>query len=222
MKLPWKRREKQEASSPVEVVDIGAWNGRNADAITPIARPDSLSALNHPLPFTGPDQADLRLAVTQYIAALHQAGGIDAGHHAVLDHLIDDWLAEWLERVDQEAADRRRVTMRLLSVDQANFRAASVALGDAQKEFNRLQAEFEFWTDILSGQEATLPRGAEMAPAQPSKPLLPVFKETSFLEQVTSADEAQSPAIEDDGAEDDYALTGPQNITPIDGSRATG
>lgn len=222
MKLRWKRN-KPEASTPVEVVDIGAWNGRDSDVITPISRPDSLSPLNHPLPFTGPDQADLRLVVTQYIAELHQRGALDAGHAAVLDHLIDNWLAEWLERVDQEAEDRRRVTMRLLSVDQANFRAESVALGDAQKELNRLQAEFEFWTDILSGQEAKLPRGAEATPAQPSQPLLPGFKETSFLEQVTAADEAQYPQIEDVGAEDDDdSRPDPGKVTPIPVQRETG
>lgn len=179
-----RRSPRPAPSSPVEVVDLSTWNGRGDDVLTPISRPDSLGPVPHRLPAVDPDQADIRLLVTQLIADLHARGALDAGHAAVLDHWIDAQLNGWLAVVDQQAHARRRAIEQLLAVDRANLTREALELSGLRQQQLTLEAEHRYWRDVLAGHETTPPRAAspdQVAPA-PAMPGLPDFRPHTYLD----------------------------------------
>lgn len=136
----------------VEIVDLSTWNGDGDDALTPIRRPDSLEPIAHPLPVTDPDQADLRLLVTQLIADMHARGCLDAGHARVLDNWIDEQLPGWLLAVDQQAGQRGRTAQRLKAVDGDNFRREALELLHLRQRQLTLDGAYRHWRDVLAGR----------------------------------------------------------------------
>lgn len=178
------RKSKSEPVSPVEVVDLSTWNGRGDEVLTPIGRPDSLSPVPHRIPAQDPDQADIRLLVTQLIADLHSRGALDADHAAVLDHWIDSQLAGWLAVVDQQALARRRAAEQLLAVDRENLTREALELSALRQEQLTLEAENRHWRDALAGYQGQPPRAAtaDQAAGAPAMPELPDYRPGTFLD----------------------------------------
>ena len=181
-----KRRSKPktEPVSPVEVVDLSTWNGRGDEVLTPIGRPDSLSPVPHRIPAQDPDQADLRLLITQMVAELHSRGALDGGHADVLDHWIDSQLAGWLDVVDQQALSRARAAEQLLAVDRENLTREALELSVLRQEQLTLDAEYRYWRDALAGYPGQPPRAAtagQVADAPPM-PALPDYRPETYLD----------------------------------------
>lgn len=209
-RLP-RRKPRAQAASPVEVVDLSTWNGRGDDVLTPISRPDSLGPIPHRLPALDPDQADLRLLVTQLVAELHTRGGLDAGHAAVLDHWIDSQLRGWLTVVEQQAEARRRATKQLLAVDRANLTREALELGQLRWQQVDLEAWHRHWLDTLAGHAPTPPQAATgvEAAAAPPMPDLPDYRPHTYLDDQAPdarpddpADSTPPPADPQDGLDD--------------------
>ena len=187
MKKFLKRRRtknRPEPGNPVELVDLSTWNGRSDEALTPISRPDSLSPVPHRIPAQDPEQADLRLLVTQIIADMHSRGALDGGHAAVLDHWIDGQLPGWLEVVEQQAMARRRTAEQLLAVDRENLTREALELADLRQEQLMLQAHNQHWRDVLTGNPSDPPRAAtpEAVTQAPPMPALPDFRPSTYLD----------------------------------------
>lgn len=201
-------------TSPLQIVDLSTWNGQGEDVLTPIARPDSLTPVPHRLPALDPDQADLRLLVTQLIADLHARGALDAGHAAVLDHWIDSQVPGWLAVIDQQAHERRRIGELLVAVDRANLTREASELVTLRTQQLDAETAYRNARDQLTGLEVT-PTPAvtpQQAAAAPPMPTLPDFRPTTYL-----ADRTPTPAVTDPvGGPGPADRTGPATPSDVD------
>lgn len=180
-------RRKNRPARHVEVIDLDAWNGKGDAVVTPINRPDSLHPREHTLPAVDPDQADLRLAVTQLVAELSQRGALDAGHAAVIDHWVDSQLPGWLAVVEQESIARARSTERLIAADVENLNREAQELLELRREQLRLDEYYRHWRDVLTGARtgfapSASPQRAE-AVAELEFPELKTYQPKALLDQ---------------------------------------
>lgn len=181
IRLPWKRRRRTIESA--SVVDLTAWGEESDDSITPIARPDSLSPLDHTLPVIDPDITDARLAITQHISELAEAGALDAGTGDVLDHWIDMQLEEWTKVVEDQAAQRRIVTARLIAQDIDNLVRENETLSQLRREVAIKEGAAAALRDQLNGHPAVVPpvTDAEVTAGRSREISVPVEIPESYL-----------------------------------------
>lgn len=157
MRNPFSRRPRRpDATDAARVVDLAAWNHGNSP-VTVIARPDSLSPIDHTLPAIDPTIADARLTVTQVIADLADRGALDAGTGDVLDHWLDTQLEEWIRLVDAQAEDRRKTMARLLTQHVDNLVAGVAVLAELRTSFADADATAAHWRDQLNGHPTAPP-----------------------------------------------------------------
>lgn len=152
MRNPFRRQPTPPAPAAVDQVDLSVWNGDGHDALTPIARPDSLGPVAHRLPSIDPDQAQATALVSQVISDLAARGALDAAHADVLDRWIDAQLRGWQDVVEGQAEQRRRVTARLVAVDIENLRRETDELRDLRRRKSMYQTAYEGWRATLMGQ----------------------------------------------------------------------
>lgn len=170
-----RRRRRPPAADPTRVVDLQAWNNGEGP-VTTIARPDSLSPMDHTLPAIDPRIADARLTVTQVIADLAARGALDAGTFDVLDDWIDRQKHEWLTIVEAQTLDRRKTMERLLAQHVENFVHDAAILVDLRTRTRDAELTFAHWRDQVNGHPATAtpptgtPTGEPVVPSTPSLP----------------------------------------------------
>jgi hypothetical protein len=190
---PFSRRRRRTTSAETEIVRVVdlvapgvALHGSVRTPVTTINRPDSLSPVDHPMPFPTPNQADLRLLVTQKIDELAAAGSLDGGSAAVLDHWIDEMQEEWTSRIATEAHSRRTVAAILYGVDVEDITRESERLRTLRQQLAEAQAQKD-WLHGHVAASATaepIPPGAADGTAswpEVTVPALPTCPELSAL-----------------------------------------
>lgn len=154
---PFSRRRRRATADPARVVDLAAWNDRASSPTTTIARPDSLSPIDHTLPAIDPNITDARFTVERFVADLANHGALDPGTGDALDYWIDDQLAEWKTVVDAQAEDRRKTMARLLSQHVENLQSAAIVLDELRISLDTADFTVAHWRDMLNGHPAALP-----------------------------------------------------------------
>ena len=193
---PFSRRRRQPTSDPARVVDLAAWNDRGSSPTTTIARPDSLSPIDHTLPAIDPNITDARFTVERFVDDLATHGALDHGTGDALDYWIDDQLAEWKTVVDAQAEDRRKTMARLLSQHVENLQSAAVVLDELRISLDSTDRTVAHWRDQLNGHPAALPPRSLTWPGDAEKsstlhatPTLP----PGHLAQLLNPDPNQGP-----------------------------